>query len=183
MAGAGNVYRKTMKTLRRAMSGRPQKSLFRLCARRWQRNCRAAFEPGRDGVARLPPRSNDALGRARRLARIGVSDATIRLSIGIEHADDLVADLAQALVASYGRGHQRHNDSIVPAFAAAKGFIRRRPSNMRPSCMSSVIRTFAPASAEAAHTTQSQNCMRCARASSEALLMTASVDGGVRNAA
>jgi methionine-gamma-lyase len=32
-------------------------------------------------------------------ARMGVSDATIRLSIGIEHADDLVADLAQALVA------------------------------------------------------------------------------------
>jgi len=32
--------------------------------------------------------------------RIGVSDATIRLSIGIEHADDLVADLAQALVTS-----------------------------------------------------------------------------------
>jgi methionine-gamma-lyase len=32
-------------------------------------------------------------------ARIGVTDATIRLSIGIEHADDLVADLAQALVA------------------------------------------------------------------------------------
>ena len=32
-------------------------------------------------------------------ARIGVTDATIRLSIGIENADDLVADLAQALVA------------------------------------------------------------------------------------
>jgi methionine-gamma-lyase len=31
-------------------------------------------------------------------ARIGVSDATIRLSIGIEHPDDLVADLAHALV-------------------------------------------------------------------------------------
>lgn len=31
-------------------------------------------------------------------ARIGVSDTTTRLSIGIEHADDLVADLAQALV-------------------------------------------------------------------------------------
>jgi methionine-gamma-lyase len=29
--------------------------------------------------------------------RLGVSDATIRVSIGIEHADDLVADLAQAL--------------------------------------------------------------------------------------
>jgi methionine-gamma-lyase len=29
--------------------------------------------------------------------RLGITDATIRLSIGIEHADDLVADLAQAL--------------------------------------------------------------------------------------
>ncbi len=29
--------------------------------------------------------------------RIGISDATIRLSIGIENADDLVADLTQAL--------------------------------------------------------------------------------------
>lgn len=29
--------------------------------------------------------------------RIGVSEATIRLSIGIEHADDLIADLTQAL--------------------------------------------------------------------------------------
>jgi methionine-gamma-lyase len=29
--------------------------------------------------------------------RIGVGDTTIRLSIGIEHADDLVADLSQAL--------------------------------------------------------------------------------------
>ena len=32
-------------------------------------------------------------------AKIGVSDATIRLSIGIEHPDDLLADLSQALVA------------------------------------------------------------------------------------
>src|SRR5262245_30688923 len=31
-------------------------------------------------------------------ARIGVSDATIRLSIGIEHPDDLLADLSQALM-------------------------------------------------------------------------------------
>ena len=30
-------------------------------------------------------------------ARIGVTDGLIRLSIGIEHADDLIADLAQAL--------------------------------------------------------------------------------------
>ena len=34
--------------------------------------------------------------------RIGVSDATIRLSVGIEHPDDLVADLAQALAAIEG---------------------------------------------------------------------------------
>ncbi len=33
-------------------------------------------------------------------ARIGVLDTTIRLSVGIEHADDLVADLVQALAAS-----------------------------------------------------------------------------------
>ena len=31
--------------------------------------------------------------------RLGVTDATIRVSIGIEHPDDLVADLAQALAA------------------------------------------------------------------------------------
>ena len=30
-------------------------------------------------------------------ARIGVGDATIRLSVGIEHPDDLMADLSQAL--------------------------------------------------------------------------------------
>ena len=33
-------------------------------------------------------------------ARIGVGDTTIRLSVGIEHPDDLVADLAHALVGS-----------------------------------------------------------------------------------
>jgi methionine-gamma-lyase len=32
--------------------------------------------------------------------RIGVLDATIRLSIGIEHPEDLIADLAQALAAA-----------------------------------------------------------------------------------
>jgi len=33
-------------------------------------------------------------------ARIGVLDTTIRLSVGIEHSDDLVADLVQALAAT-----------------------------------------------------------------------------------
>ena len=32
--------------------------------------------------------------------RIGVLESTIRLSIGVEHPDDIVADLAQALDAS-----------------------------------------------------------------------------------
>src|SRR5882672_4245011 len=32
-------------------------------------------------------------------ARIGVLDTTIRLSVGIEHPDDLIADLAHALAA------------------------------------------------------------------------------------
>jgi methionine-gamma-lyase len=31
--------------------------------------------------------------------RIGVLDTTIRLSVGIEHPDDLIADLTQALAA------------------------------------------------------------------------------------
>jgi O-acetylhomoserine (thiol)-lyase len=34
------------------------------------------------------------------LARAGVSQDLIRLSIGIEHIDDILADLAQALAAS-----------------------------------------------------------------------------------
>jgi methionine-gamma-lyase len=33
-------------------------------------------------------------------ARIGVLDTTIRLSVGIEHPDDLIADLTQALAAA-----------------------------------------------------------------------------------
>jgi methionine-gamma-lyase len=32
--------------------------------------------------------------------RIGVLDSTIRLSIGVEHPDDLIADLAQALASA-----------------------------------------------------------------------------------
>jgi methionine-gamma-lyase len=31
--------------------------------------------------------------------RLGISDATIRISIGVEHVDDIVADLTQALAA------------------------------------------------------------------------------------
>jgi methionine-gamma-lyase len=31
--------------------------------------------------------------------RLGISDATVRISIGIEHVDDIIADLTQALAA------------------------------------------------------------------------------------
>jgi methionine-gamma-lyase len=41
-------------------------------------------------------------------ARIGVSDATIRLSIGIEHPDDLLADLSQALTPTKKQAPPRH---------------------------------------------------------------------------
>ena len=43
---------------------------------------------------RLPPPIRACRGDARPAWRL---DATIRVSIGIEHPDDLVADLAQAL--------------------------------------------------------------------------------------
>jgi len=36
------------------------------------------------------------------LARAGVSRKLVRLSIGIEHIDDIIADIAQALDASRG---------------------------------------------------------------------------------
>ena len=42
----------------------------------------------------LPPLSPAELDKA------GVGEDTVRLSIGIEHPDDLVADLAQALAAA-----------------------------------------------------------------------------------
>ena len=34
--------------------------------------------------------------------RFGVDEGLIRLSVGLEHPDDLVADLAQALRKAYG---------------------------------------------------------------------------------
>ena len=38
-------------------------------------------------------------------AKAGVLPETIRLSIGIEHIDDILADLDQALAAAAGSGH------------------------------------------------------------------------------
>ena len=44
-----------------------------------------------------PCQTSHARMSAEERRRIGVSDALLRLSVGIEHADDLIADLAQAL--------------------------------------------------------------------------------------
>jgi methionine-gamma-lyase len=52
-------------------------------------------------------------------ARIGVGDTTIRLSIGIEHADDLVADLSQALT--------QHKPK--PTRPSSRGRAPRRPTS------------------------------------------------------
>ena len=55
----------------------------------------ASAAPNRSPATR--PRRRIRACRRRCASRIGVTDATIRLSIGIEHPDDLVADLTQAL--------------------------------------------------------------------------------------
>ncbi len=54
---------------------------------------------GTESLASHPGSTTHSGVAAALRARIGVSDATIRLSIGIEHADDLIADLSQALIA------------------------------------------------------------------------------------
>ena len=55
-------------------------------------------EPWRHGVAREPSGGDTCSDVPPVMrARIGVLETTIRLSVGIEHPDDLVADIAQAL--------------------------------------------------------------------------------------
>ena len=65
------------------------------CLASWKGSCGWVTEP----LACHPGSTTHSGVSAPLRERIGVSDATIRLSIGIENADDLVADLAQALVA------------------------------------------------------------------------------------
>jgi cystathionine gamma-synthase len=50
-------------------------------------------------------------------ATAGIEDSLLRLSVGIEHADDLVADLEAALdaadaYASDGYSHEQHSTDI-----------------------------------------------------------------------
>ena len=56
----------------------------------------AALVAGGSAVAQSP-RECPATFHVLHDDRIGVLDTTIRLSVGIEHPDDLIADLTQAL--------------------------------------------------------------------------------------
>ncbi len=52
---------------------------------------------GVETIICAPHATSHAKMSAEERRRVGISDALLRLSIGIEHADDLIADLAQAL--------------------------------------------------------------------------------------
>ena len=56
-------------------------------------------QPGRIGNARLPFGDDYTFTVSRHDVRAagGITDGTIRLSVGMEHPDDLIADFAQAL--------------------------------------------------------------------------------------
>jgi methionine-gamma-lyase len=58
---------------------------------------------GTESLACHPATTTHSGIEAAERRRIGVLDSTIRLSIGIEHPDDLIADLRQALAAGTGR--------------------------------------------------------------------------------
>jgi cystathionine beta-lyase/cystathionine gamma-synthase len=54
---------------------------------------------GVDSLVCIPVLTSHAMVSAEHRAKMGVSEQLIRLSVGIEHADDLIADLEQALAA------------------------------------------------------------------------------------
>jgi cystathionine beta-lyase len=54
--------------------------------------------PARTSHAKMPRADRE---------RLGITDALLRLSVGVEHADDLIADLAQALGADASLFHEK----------------------------------------------------------------------------
>ena len=67
--------------------------------------------------------------------RIGVLETTVRLSIGVEHPDDLIADLTQALAASDAALEMRNGRAIAP-YRVERSH-QTLPGNMRrPSVVS-----------------------------------------------
>ena len=61
----------------------------------------AAGQSGRREIRRLPPGVDDASpDDAEQQRKAGITPETIRLSVGIEHIDDILADIDQALAAA-----------------------------------------------------------------------------------
>ncbi len=58
---------------------------------------------GVESLAELPAIMTHASIPPERRRALGISDGLIRLSVGIEHVDDLIADLAQAFEAAAPR--------------------------------------------------------------------------------
>ena len=52
---------------------------------------------GVDSLVTIPVLTSHAMISAEQRAKMGVTDQLIRLSVGIENADDLIADLERAL--------------------------------------------------------------------------------------
>ena len=71
-------------------------------ARRWLERCRlftlAESLGGVESLISLPALMTHASTPAETRAALGISDGLVRISVGIEDADDLIADLASALV-------------------------------------------------------------------------------------
>ena len=55
---------------------------------------------GVDSLVSIPVLTSHAMIPAEQRRKMGISEQLIRLSVGIENADDLIADLEQALVGS-----------------------------------------------------------------------------------
>jgi len=58
-----------------------------------------------DTLIQHPASMTHAVVPAEARAAAGISDGLVRLSVGLEHADDIIADLDQAL-AAVGRSHR-----------------------------------------------------------------------------
>src|SRR5256885_12973627 len=56
----------------------------------------------RKSLAAIPAETTHSLLSDEELARVGIAPGLVRLSIGIEHPQDLLADLAQALEQAQG---------------------------------------------------------------------------------
>ena len=56
---------------------------------------------GTESLVTLPSRTSHATIPASERARLGISDTLVRIAVGIEGTEDLVADLGQALARAF----------------------------------------------------------------------------------